>query len=684
MPIEPNQPDTPAVPDPADAVVAPVGADPNAAASVIAAPNPIDSQTPSRPPPFWSWLRARAVWFLRDSRARRAQARAKEKEKANPTRTDKIVYIAACFFAVILVTIPVLLLLNIHCNWGSGYARHAQSILIGTGTTPTGPIDMRWMLEAPDSTAKHLPKKPTVIPEDILVSLGADDVAAMRAFSRSYYTLRLRKNPAAERHTAEWFRHHQSKLGDILKAHPKDVPDPQADVAAQARPGDFFGEAYIDLAAEDRAEEVIQSFNNLDPVNTTAFNLQKRWQSLLKHNTDVPAHNRVAVPRLMQMGVDGQGRFSVSQALSQWRGAGLTPIDGLKAMELLRSWMALDWSVFEGARPQRQTRMLTDAATAFHQMESLRDKGDTAPDRSDKKATDDALWETLQRDAEAIFTKKDLSPPAGLTMDQALRELEVAARASDLNTLRLHVSVFSSPQKVWTVAQELTQINKELQQATGWTGGVLGLGGRLDLTLSKPLDIGAAGVMKTTPDGRILVTGALSTLGHEWFHALDFAAAQQAFTYVPVLAYTDPEITDPDFPTLARLPDVVQARAALTSALNNPKSVWFQNRTNTGSPYWLRSTEAAAFAFQSLLISQNSVSAGGAEALPAAIRAYNPQRSPSSDEIAVIGDRFEELFRSLDGMDWTGRPPPFEGFQREQEPTWFAKELARRQTDPVM
>lgn len=555
--------------------------------------------------------------------------------------------------------------------------------LMSMGTVDVGPMEMRWSLESPAPASAHLPKTPGLLrPEALFDTIAADTPSSL--FDDSYYTLRIHQNSAADQHQkiSTRLRSPQSTLAAVKDA--AFFSKTKADSGQKS--DDFSAAALTHRIKAFQRSEMLDALESRDPGTIDTLSIQNRWDSLVQHNKEAPEHHKVAIPRLVQMGIDHRGAFSITKAVPQWRASGLTPIEGLKVVESILLWMESDWSEFKSKSPDHRREMMIAAYARFYEMEAILEKNQ-ARRRRGKTPEEDLWWRDVEKDAAAFAAPKSAAPiPDGLTMDQAIRALEDAARTSDLNTLRIHISVFTSPQKIWRVAQNLTQINKELQQATGWTGGVLGLGGRVELTLAAP-KISASGVMRMLPGGRILISTKLSALVHEWFHALDAVSAQQADPELPFFKINDLLSARVPTPAETRLPAVAHARVGLLGALNSPDSVWFQDRAKASAAneteYWLKSHEAAAFAFQSWMGSQNHIVSAANPSPYTTARSREPYNNPSREDLIILGAHFEDLFRSLDGMDWTGRPEPFAGFQREQAASDVAQRITWWTTSPV-
>ena len=111
----------------------------------------------------------------------------------------------------------------------------------------------------------------------------------------------------------------------------------------------------------------------------------------------------------------------------------------------------------------------------------------------------------------------------------ARESLLAAAAETGVRELRVPLVVWGDALRLMDMAEGLRQANQDLEAATGWQGGVLGLDGRLVLTLGV---VDHAMVDGHLPDGSTLAMEAdWGELGHEWMHALDFVMARQVLSH---------------------------------------------------------------------------------------------------------------------------------------------------------
>lgn len=237
-------------------------------------------------------------------------------------------------------------------------------------------------------------------------------------------------------------------------------------------------------------------------------------------------------------------------------------------------------------------------------------------------------------------------PPNKEKMQAAYAALFEAVRVSGLRALRVAPSDLSDPASIKRLAARITEANQGLQRATGWTGGVLGLGGRLELTVGSPITGTIAGVtVSAMRSDRLRITGQPHSLGHEWFHALDFTLGRQVLaapTHETLSAQLAPFRLVSDH-ALAK--EWKAARAGLVKAAPD----WYRARKIEAilalSPYWMAHSETMAFAFQA-----HAAKTSHTLALQQPLEEYNlyhPHTYPTAEEVARQEATWKALFAVL-------------------------------------
>jgi hypothetical protein len=116
------------------------------------------------------------------------------------------------------------------------------------------------------------------------------------------------------------------------------------------------------------------------------------------------------------------------------------------------------------------------------------------------------------KDGETVINAKELA----IAKEKLLAATDVAG----LSSLRVPFVIWEDPAELERLATNLTEANYELQNVTGWKGGVLGLNGRVNLQIGIP---GSVSFTAPTGGGAVTMTAAFDDVGHEFAHALDYA-----------------------------------------------------------------------------------------------------------------------------------------------------------------
>ncbi len=129
-------------------------------------------------------------------------------------------------------------------------------------------------------------------------------------------------------------------------------------------------------------------------------------------------------------------------------------------------------------------------------------------------------WQIMSSDRLDETTSIPVPSKYEQNMDEAKERLLRAVDNSGLAGLRVPLANFNDSENIVAIAERLELANHELQQATGWKGPVLGLRGRVMLTVMSPLNISMAFPQQ---DNQFGMVSAWEDLGHEWLHVVDFA-----------------------------------------------------------------------------------------------------------------------------------------------------------------
>ncbi len=247
-------------------------------------------------------------------------------------------------------------------------------------------------------------------------------------------------------------------------------------------------------------------------------------------------------------------------------------------------------------------------------------------------------------------------PP--VTWVDARQALEVAVQETGLRSVRLPIQAFFDPAEMMTSAHRLRQINAELQQATGWKGGVLGLNGTVELTLQKPSSPGIAGEVSPDASGRLQMMTRWGAVAHEWFHAYDFVVQRTVFRR----SMGHPLSDDHTRAWWSSESSVVDSMGRLVHRLKKDAPTWEQQRRERDAlretPYWTNNTEALAYAFEAMLW-QRGLRAGIADPdRQLGGIGYIDSQWPLMEETALLDAAFAEHFQATARLELGVRHRP--------------------------
>lgn len=233
-------------------------------------------------------------------------------------------------------------------------------------------------------------------------------------------------------------------------------------------------------------------------------------------------------------------------------------------------------------------------------------------------------------------------PDASLTIAKAKQVLAEAVQTVGLRSVSLSFEQWQSPASVAEAARRLVEANRELSRATGWKGKVLGLDGRVELALGKPITMpSASGVVTARKDNRLQMVAEWGSVGHEWFHAFDLTVSRLALAHStsgPLSANLQPLRSVVDVGVYGDMKNLLN-----TTEKKMPKWRAAREGVKDNASYWSTSSEVLAFAFSSYLAHHVSApllaSSNDRESI-----AREPERGPSDVEAAVLIRPFRQLF----------------------------------------
>lgn len=396
----------------------------------------------------------------------------------------------------------------------------------------------------------------------------------------------------------------------------------------------------------------IHALGGLDGVHQELMARKIKAETILAtapvdaHWIDMPTSVFIEVGRLPD------GSLSREKMIKSWKSAGL---NAEQMQDALLS-VALISPVLMGRNdPQLEGELIGRAVMAdkelqarypeaFKKLTEMSGRGKTpnTPPFSEK----DKLWLDF-------YTKRmdtNLTPPVSIHSEKRITQkdaklmLQDAVFETGLKSLRVSLWDWESPERLAATAVSLKAANQDLQQATGWSGAVLGLGGRVELTIGRPNVIqGANGLQISDASGRTQVITEWPSLGHEWFHAVDAVVGRN------MMSFSDGSLASESL-YLIRVVKDKKAYAAWSKAESDISKVapqWVQERKGArfNKEYWVSKSEGMAFAFGAY-VNKNSMALGGFKT-----EEFESYRYPSPTEIEAQAPVFQKLFEDLKYLD---------------------------------
>ena len=240
-----------------------------------------------------------------------------------------------------------------------------------------------------------------------------------------------------------------------------------------------------------------------------------------------------------------------------------------------------------------------------------------------------------------------LDPEAtGEQYQASIEALKQTVGTTGLESLRVPLPMWTTPQQLQSLASELGKAEAEMQQVTGWQHEVLGLKGNVNLIVGVPFDVAIAAA---DGQGNLYLQAPIDLLGHEWGHGLDILLAKKA-GYAPegdgmdLLTYAIRDHRAHEFGDLAstwqRLHHSLHAQPNLVVAQDDEPA----HSLLRDPRYFDRAEERLAFSLESFIQSK----AGPASVLARADGVVTPG---TADSQAM----WETTFSSLQGW-WDGMP----------------------------
>lgn len=239
------------------------------------------------------------------------------------------------------------------------------------------------------------------------------------------------------------------------------------------------------------------------------------------------------------------GHWSVVRMLEAWKQAGLTSEQAAEVLVFFHERLlpsVTDASVAEHQKQQwdkAQAQLKKALPQAWDALDNISPQDKVVPiDWAMSDGTEETMrWVELLGEIGAMAPSMTDLQLEVLTLEQARDAVKEAVRTSGLKKLNVPLAVWSDPTRLTDMASGLMQANRDLETITGWKGGVLGLDGRVSLTLGT---IDSALVDGIQADGgRLEMESDWGELSHEWLHALDFVMARQTLAHPRFGTLTD-------------------------------------------------------------------------------------------------------------------------------------------------
>lgn len=373
----------------------------------------------------------------------------------------------------------------------------------------------------------------------------------------------------------------------------------------------------------------------------------------------------LAMPKspLMEAGWTEHGEFSNSFLMERWWAAGIPAQDFDELLRLGRATAPVIMGTSDQAMEQafiaKATQAVEEMANRWPEATRLLSDPQWLAEHTYIEP-DEATTRTIEEFEAAIIQEVAIDAVNGNddyvdveSHEQAYKLMERAMRETGLRSLRVSAPWARDPYVMANVAYKLIQANEQLQARTGWTGGVLGLGGRVDLVLATGGQdyYGVTSTPAKRQDGvsNLLMIANFETLPHEWFHALDFIIGREVLLWSLGGPLNDSlQFTDQKWGSY-----VLHRHGALLDAVNHarkelPKVApgWAHARLvkfqRSGDIYWDDDAEMMAFAFTGQIYKWETTSF----------------REPSMHEADLQSPMFDKIFEEAGKLNLTMRLNP--------------------------
>lgn len=368
-----------------------------------------------------------------------------------------------------------------------------------------------------------------------------------------------------------------------------------------------------------------------------------------------------------------EGTYNLRLMLERWHAAGIPLEDFNEVIRLGRASAPMIMGTDDPNMVQRQQRLAREANR------ELRERWPQAYEKLSDKSWLEQNYQYVELDAEteayfeeviyALATEMELDEVTGdqdfLDIEdaqQARKLVEEAMEKTGLRSLRITSPVAYDPYFMGNAAYKLIQANEQLQQRTGWEGGVLGLGGRVDLVLTQPANASGSTthlLLRNKDTSQLTITSGFSSIHHEFWHAFEIVAGRKAL--VPItggtimaqiealqrgFAWDTPPDIEIQSIRVRNYHEVVDAIILANENIKKLSPEWIdlrqraQDELNTPGDYWLSGQELLASAFTAQIYKYDRNSAG----------------EPGMEDAEKHAPYFDAVFEHAAAMNLTARP----------------------------
>lgn len=377
----------------------------------------------------------------------------------------------------------------------------------------------------------------------------------------------------------------------------------------------------------------------------------------------------------MEAGKSSDGKFDLWLMMQRWKDAGIPIGDFGEVIRLGRASAPMIMGTNDPVMVARQQQQARKANAELRERwpgpHALLSNAQWLAANDTTYKLDKKTEKIFQEYQDILLTEMGLDEINGYedfvefnTAEEAREFVELAMKETGLRSLRMTAPAARDYTQMGNAAYKLIQLNDILRNRTGWEGGVLGLGGRVDWVLSKAGN-GADGATYTTPHehkdpNKLVIVSPIGSAAHEAWHGMEtlflrMSARHQLSGTVMMnveatagkFIFDDGEVViDLKDLRVRRNHDLIHNILALNKAIFEESPEWIgmraqaQEKMGLTNNYYLRGQEvlAAAFSGQVLQWDKSSVNEPGFE---------------DADRHAPY---FEAVFRSADHLKLTKRP----------------------------